>query len=116
MWLSFTGSHALVSLGNKCVTSVQGVSLLRHSYKSFAVHDMFICYNKCKGDKLCQSLNFHRDRHLCELNNRTQSVSSEVDLVPNRNAFYLENPHRSEYELAMRYGKITINDNAAIFV
>ena len=97
LWLPIAYSNGLVVVGDKCVTSVPGVSLLKHGYKSSVVQDMFVCYNQCKHDKLCQSLNFHRDRNVCELNNRTRSVSSQVDFFPNPDAFYLENPHRGEF-------------------
>ena len=40
-WLALVYSHGL--LGEKCVTSVQGASLLKHSYKSLLVSDMFVC-------------------------------------------------------------------------
>lgn len=101
LWLRIAYSHGLVLVGDKCVTSVPGVSLLKHSYKSIVVQDMFVCYHQCKQDKLCQSLNFHRDRNVCELNNRTISVSLQLDFAPNSDAFYLENPHRGEFQLSL---------------
>jgi len=92
-WLPLLYSQGLRS--EKCVASIQGVSLLKHSYNSSVVKNMFVCYYKCKDDNLCQSLNFYRDKNLCELNNRTHTVSLPLNFVPNSNAFYLENPYRA---------------------
>lgn len=88
-------SHCLLLSADRCVTSIEGVSLLKHSYEQSVVHDMLECYNKCKADTLCQSLNFHRYQHVCELNNRTMSLNFQRDLVPYSNSFYLDNPHRA---------------------
>ena len=93
LWLPFVFSNGL--LGERCVTSVQGVSLLKQNYKSVVVRDMFVCYYMCKGEAICQSLNFYRDRNLCELNNRTRSVRP-FNVVADSSAFYLENPFRGE--------------------
>ena len=89
-------SHCLLLSADRCVTSIEGVSLLKHSYEQSVVHDMLECYNKCKADTLCQSLNFHRYQHVCELNNRTMSLNFQRDLVPYSNSFYLDNPHRGK--------------------
>jgi len=48
----------------------------------------------CKEDPVCQSINFYKDRNICELNNRTRSVrlsKTESD----SNAVYLDNPFRA---------------------
>ena len=91
LWFKAVSSSGLLS--DKCVSSVEGVALLRHTYKSLVVRDMFACYYRCKDDALCQSLNFYRDSSHCELNNRTRTVRW-TDSVPHRNAFYLDNPFR----------------------
>ena len=94
LWFPYC-SHGL--LGDKCVKSIQGVALLKHRYTSLVVQNMFVCYYRCKDDRLCQSLNFYADIKLCELNNRTHTMSLPLHFVPNSNAFYLENPFRGEY-------------------
>ncbi|XP_078383779.1 uncharacterized protein LOC144666252 [Oculina patagonica] len=92
LWFPFVFSSGL--LGERCVTSVQGVSLFKQNYKSVLVQDMFVCYYLCKDDAICQSLNFYRDRNLCELNNRTRSVRP-FNVVSDSNAIYLDNPFRA---------------------
>lgn len=97
-WLPFVYTYGL--RGEKCVTSFQGAFLHRHSYKSAAVSDMFTCYYMCKDDQLCQSLNFYRERSLCELNNRTRSATLPLNFILKRNAFYLDNPYRGELKFS----------------
>ena len=91
LWLQLVCSNGL--LGERCVTSIQGITLSKQNYKSVLVKDMFVCYYVCKEDDLCQSINFYKDRNLCELNNRTRSVRLS-NVVPDSNALYLENPFR----------------------
>lgn len=82
-------------LSERCVTSVQGISLSNQNYKSVLVKDMFVCYFMCKEDPVCQSINFYIDRNICELNNRTRSVrlsKTESD----SNSLYLDNPFRGK--------------------
>ena len=93
LWFPFVFSNGL--LGERCVTSVQGVSLLKHNYKSVLVKDMFVCYYLCKGDPICQSLNFYRHGKLYELNNRTSSARP-FNVVSDSNAIHLENPFRGK--------------------
>lgn len=92
-WLRLVSSGGLLS--ERCVTSVQGISLSNQNYKSVLVKDMFVCYFMCKEDPVCQSINFYKDRNICELNNRTLSVrlsKTESD----SNAFYMDNPFRGK--------------------
>ena len=93
LWLRLVFSSGL--LGDRCVTSIQGIALSKQNYKSALVKDMFVCYYLCKEDALCQSINFDKDRHLCELNNRTLSVRP-FNVVPDSNTFYLDNPFRGK--------------------
>ena len=94
VWLPFAISNGL--LGERCVTSIQGVSLLKQNYKSVPVQNMFACYYLCKDDVICQSLNFYKDRNVCELNNRTRSVRL-FNFVSDSSAIYLENPFRGKF-------------------
>lgn len=91
LWFRLVFSSGL--LGDRCVTSIQGIALSKQNYKSALVKDMFVCYYLCKEDVLCQSIIFYKDRNLCELNNRTLSVRP-FNVVPDSNAFYLDNPFR----------------------
>lgn len=92
LWLRLVFSSGL--LGERCVTSKQGIALLKQTYKSVPVKDMFVCYYLCKENAVCQSINFYKNRNLCELNNRTRSVRLS-NVVPDSNAFYLDNPFRA---------------------
>lgn len=92
LWLRFVFSSLL---GERCVTSIQGINLSKQNYKSVFVKDMFVCYYLCKEDTVCQSINFYKDRKLCELNNRTRSVRLS-NVVPDSNAVYLDNPFRGK--------------------
>ncbi|XP_074606670.1 uncharacterized protein LOC141859710 [Acropora palmata] len=85
----------LILKSDNCVKSIEGVSLLKHSYKSFLEQDLFKCYQQCKVDNFCQSINFYKDRNFCQLNNRTQSERFQRALVPNLNAYYMDNPRRA---------------------
>ena len=38
------------------------------------VVDEFECRLKCLGNNSCKSINVHRDRHVCELNNMTRQM------------------------------------------
>ena len=93
LWLRLVFSSGL--LGERCVTSIQGIALSKQNYKSVLVKDMFVCYYLCKEDAVCQSVNFNKNRNLCELNNRTRSVRLS-NVVPDSNAFYLDNPFRGK--------------------
>ena len=93
LWLRLVCSSGL--LGDKCVTSIQGIALSKQSYKSTLVKDMFACYYLCKEDTVCQSINFDKDRNLCELSNRTLSVRP-FNMVSDSNALYLDNPFRGK--------------------
>lgn len=103
LWLRLVSSSGL--LGDRCVTSIQGIALSKHNYKSALVKDMFVCYYLCKEDALCQSIIFYKDRNLCELNNRTLSVRPS-NVVPDSNAFYLDNPFRGKLKLKFRATKV----------
>ena len=93
LWLQLVLSSSL--LGDRCITSIQGIVLCKQNYKSALVKDMFVCYYLCKEDAVCQSINFDKDRNLCELNNRTLSVRP-FNMIPDSNAFYLDNPFRGK--------------------
>lgn len=95
LWLPIVFSNSL--LGDKCVTSIQRFSLLKQAFKAVKTQDMFSCYYLCKGDDICQSINFNKDNNLCELNNRTRLVRP-YHFVPNSNIIYLENPFRGNLD------------------
>ena len=97
------GIHGLLN-NSKCVSSINGAALVKHSYKSFAIQDVFSCYYKCKHHKLCQSLNFYTAKNLCELNNRTRFVGYG-NFILNAGAIYLDNPFRGELLLCLRHFK-----------
>ena len=86
---------------SKCTSSVGGLVLTRHAYRSFASSDMMACYQNCRNEEPCQSINFHRDSRICELNNRTDVVSP-VNFVKKEDAFYFVNPFRGEVLLTGR--------------
>lgn len=83
-------------LNGNCVTSIKGAALVKHSYTSFVIQNMFACYYRCKEDRLCQSLNFYEKKNLCELNNRTRAVGP-VNFISNTGAVYLDNPFRGKF-------------------
>lgn len=103
LWLRLVFSSGL--LGERCVTSKQGIALLKQTYKSLPVKDMFVCYYLCKEDAVCQSINFYKNRNLCELNNRTRSVRLS-NVVPDSNAFYLDNPFRGKLKWKFQSAKV----------
>ena len=86
---------------SKCTSSTGGLLLTRHAYRSFASSDMMACYQNCRNEEPCQSINFHRDSRICELNNRTDVVSP-VNFVKKEDAFYFVNPFRGEVLLTGR--------------
>lgn len=99
--LVYSHGLQLILESDKCVRSIEGVSLRKHSYKSFLEQDLFKCYQKCKADNLCQSINFYKDLNFCQLNNRTQSESFQRALVPSLHAFYMDNPYRGKCHLKL---------------
>lgn len=82
-------------LNTNCVASVKGTALAKHSYISLVTDNMLACYYRCKGDNLCQSINFYEKSNICELNNRTRAVG-HLNFLPNAGAVYLDNPFRGK--------------------
>lgn len=92
---SITNVSSNSLLNGNCVTSIKGAALVKHSYTTFVIQNMFACYYRCKEDRLCQSLNFYEKKNLCELNNRTRAVGP-VNFISNTGAVYLDNPFRGK--------------------
>ena len=101
VWFFYLLLFGPTTTHSKCTSSVGGLVLTRHAYRSFASSDMMACYQNCRNEEPCQSINFHRDSRICELNNRTDVVSP-VNFVKKEDAFYFVNPFRGEVLLTGR--------------
>lgn len=100
-FLVYSQDLQLILESDTSARSIEGLSLMKHSYKSFLEQDLFKCYQQCKVDNFCQSINFYKDRNFCQLNNRTQSERFQRALVPNLNAYYMDNPRRGKCHLKL---------------
>ena len=79
-----------------CFTSRTDIFLRGHVVSSAPSSHISECWQVCKQNAQCQSLNYFVKRRLCEINNRT------IDLAPKHMvnvsyAAYFDNPYRGKY-------------------
>lgn len=84
--LSLVTAHA----ENQCRTEVNmpGVALRGFVFKNMTVTAPSRCDAKCLGEITCQSYNYHMEKNICELNNRTKEARPE-NLRSNTSWFYI---------------------------
>lgn len=66
----------------------KGTALVGHVMSSHAASNME-CSLYCARDKTCQSYNYFKEQHICELNNET-SLNNAKRLVPSMAVEYYE--------------------------
>ena len=88
--LLFTFHLSLVTAENQCRTEVNmpGVALRGFVFKNMTVTAPSRCDAKCLGEITCQSYNYHMEKNICELNNRTKEARPE-NLRSNTSWFYI---------------------------
>ncbi|XP_029182787.2 uromodulin-like isoform X2 [Acropora millepora] len=75
----------------KGVQSISGMMLRGHVFQEHNAASIFACSLLCNSNIRCQSINYVRSRHLCELNNRTKDPRPE-DYVQDDYRVYLTRP------------------------
>ncbi|XP_015757520.1 PREDICTED: uromodulin-like isoform X3 [Acropora digitifera] len=75
----------------KPVQSVYGTMLRGHIFQEHNAANIMACSLLCNSDIRCQSINYVKSRHLCELNNRTKEARPE-DYVQDADRVYLTRP------------------------
>ena len=71
-----------------------------HVFQEHNAASLFACSLLCNSNIRCQSINYVRSRHLCELNNRTKDARPE-DYVQDDYRVYLTRPSERGIELRM---------------
>ena len=84
----------------KGVQSISGMMLRGHVFQEHNAASIFACSLLCNSNIRCQSINYVRSRHLCELNNRTKDARPE-DYVQDDYRVYLTRPSERGIELRM---------------
>ena len=95
LFILISSSEQSSSPHKDCTSSVEGVALTNHAYKAFVSRDMQVCYQRCVSEELCQSINFAKDRNICELNNRTLATNP-LSFRNEQGVYYFENPFRGK--------------------
>ena len=70
-------------------SSVYGMMLCGHTFKTLHAEDLLECMQQCDGDVKCQSVNYVISNDICELNNRTREARPE-DFVSNADRLYVK--------------------------
>ena len=73
--------------------SVKGYRLSGNVFLSQTRDHILSCFEACKANEMCQSINFDLETNLCELNNRTRNGRSRM-FLPTERSVYLDNPFR----------------------
>jgi len=81
---------------SKSQLSLLGIMLKDHVIYSVSKDSPLDCWNTCKDDVRCQSLNFFINTRLCDINNRTvEHAPDDAAKVPD--IVYFSNPLRGEF-------------------
>ena len=78
-----------------CFTSRDNLILQHHVISSLKFPHIGDCWQTCKQDPRCQSLNYFVKSLLCEINNRTIDDAPK-DVIYLANTAYFDNPYRGE--------------------
>ncbi|XP_032236148.1 uncharacterized protein LOC5510992 isoform X2 [Nematostella vectensis] len=78
---------------SKCFTSVQGTSLIGYVFMMLSNTNIHQCFQHCKGEAKCQSLNYYTSSNTCHLSNRTIAQRPE-DARLDSDSVYFENPYK----------------------
>ena len=88
------------NLQSKGVQSISGMMLRGHVFQEHNAANILTCSLLCSSNIRCQSVNYVRSRHLCELNNRRKEVRPQ-DYVQDDYRVYLTRPSERGIELRM---------------
>ena len=75
----------------KGVRSISGMMLRGHVFQEHNAANFIACSQLCNSNIRCQSINYVRSRHLCELNSCTKEARPE-DYVQDADRMYLTRP------------------------
>ena len=99
----------------KPVRSISRVMLRGHVFQEHNAANFMACSQLCISNIRCQSINYVKSRHLCELNSRTKEARPE-DYVQDADRMYLTRPsERGEKYMTKFHKKIKLaqlNDRA----
>ena len=84
----------------KGVRSISGMMLRGHVFQEHNAANILACSLLCDSNIRCQSINYVRIHHLCELNNRTKEARPQ-DYVQDEYRVYLTRPSERGIELRM---------------
>ncbi|XP_032221621.2 uromodulin [Nematostella vectensis] len=79
--------------GSLCLTSSQGTSLIGYIFTSLPNMDIYQCFQHCKREPKCQSLNYYISSNTCQLSNRT-IAHRPGDARQDSDVVYFENPFK----------------------
>ena len=72
-------------------TSELWTQLVNHVMEAVTTDDMYSCHRTCAAKPGCQSINYHTEKSLCELNSRT--IENTPDMrVANEDSVYFTIP------------------------
>ncbi|KAK3713994.1 hypothetical protein QZH41_018772 [Actinostola sp. cb2023] len=75
----------------KCQTSIGGIAVRDHVLSSFQIDSIHSCFERCKTELPCRSVNYFLVTSICELNNITITMKPSMQVV-NLNAVYFQRP------------------------
>jgi len=90
-------SHVMPLTKSTCFLSRTNVTLHGHVILSYPTAGLNDCWQTCKNEMRCQSLNFFVKRQLCEINNRTIELAANNKSVETAFTSYFDNPYRGGY-------------------
>lgn len=94
IWI-FASFASFLAQGCTRTNSIENYKLLGHTITSQVEKDIWSCFQLCKSNVKCQSINYNAEKSICELNNRTKN-GNEVRFVPSDGNVYVDNPFRSK--------------------
>lgn len=81
--------------GCRRTDSVKGYRLDGHVLTSQRESNIWSCIQTCKGQTVCQSINYNVETSICQINNRTKKGREDKVIAMNRSV-YVDNPFRGK--------------------
>lgn len=94
IWI-FASFASFLAQGCTRTNSIENYKLLGHTITSQVEKDIWSCFQLCKSNVKCQSINYNAEKSICGLNNRTKN-GNEVRFVPSDGNVYVDNPFRGK--------------------
>ncbi|KXJ21344.1 hypothetical protein AC249_AIPGENE19604 [Exaiptasia diaphana] len=71
-----------------CHTSLWWTHLANHVMETLTIGDIDSCYRNCAAKPGCQSINYYRDKSLCELNSRTIENTPDMRVASEDSVYF----------------------------